>query len=158
MAGQSRHRWCADETEAQTSMKIRHLVIAAIIAATALFTACERGLPSDAELTARLVGKWRETRQFDNERHEQVMHLNGDGSFVITGVKTESGVVTNFRLRGQWRVQNGYFWYETLSSEPPEVYPPGEEYKDRIVSISESAWVMIEESTGQESRALKLIQ
>jgi hypothetical protein len=92
------------------------------------------------------------------QRHEQTVELDKDGSFLVAGTKSERGAAMKFAFRGVWRVRDGYFWYKTLSSEPPDFYPAGEELKDRIVSVSDSEWVMIEESTGQESRARRTRQ
>jgi hypothetical protein len=128
----------------------RTIVNAALIIAAGWISGCSS---SDSDFTAALIGKWGEVRRFDGQRHEQAMELNKDGSFLVTGTKSEGGATMKFAFRGVWRVQDGYFLYTTLSSDPPDFYRAGEEYKDRIVSVSDNEWVMIEESTGQESRA-----
>jgi len=131
---------------------IKSLALATAALLVGLLPSCA-SVPSDAERTASLAGRWVEIREFENERHEQIINLNKDGSFLVSGAKIERGVVTPFTFSGIWEVRNGYFWYKTLSSQPADFYPPGEEYKDRITSVAETGWVMLEESTGQESRA-----
>lgn len=125
----------------------------AFLAAVFLAASCSSVPHSDRDRAASLVGRWVEVREFEDIRHEQIINLNANGSFIVAGAKMEGRVVTPFAFSGVWEVRNGYFWYKTLSSEPADFAPPGEELKDRIVSISDTGWVMIEESTGQESRA-----
>jgi len=134
---------------------LRHIAKAAMIVIAGWLAGCSS---ADPGLTAALIGKWGEVRQFDGQVIDQVIELKQDGSFVVTGNKTERGTTMKFVLRGAWRVQDGHFRYKALSSEPPDFFPPGEELKDRIVSVSDREWVMIEQNTGQESRAWKYSQ
>jgi hypothetical protein len=124
----------------------------------ALLASCTSVPISDADYATALAGRWVEVRAIENERHEQIINLNSNGSFLVSGTKIERGVVTPFAFSGIWEVRTGYFWYKTLTSQPADFYPPGEEYKDRIVSVTNTEWVMLEESSGQESRAWRYPQ
>ena len=127
--------------------------LAAAVFFAVLIASCASVPQSDSDRAASLVGRWVEVREMGDIRHEQIINLNANGSFIVAGAKIEGRVVTPFAFSGAWEVRNGYFWYKTLSSEPADLVPAGEELRDRIVSITESRWVMVEESTGQESRA-----
>jgi hypothetical protein len=113
---------------------------------------------SDLELQERLVGTWTETRLLEGERHDHAIALRADGSFEITGVQQylADNSSTKFLWRGKWGVKNGMFWYVTAFSDPPDLFPVGERLEDRIVFVSKSEWVMIEQTTGNESRARRL--
>ena len=127
--------------------------VLAAIATVVLATACSEEKPSDADLQGLLVGKWGETREVLDEVHKQVIRLNPDGSFAVSGTITRQGAQTIFAFGGSWAVRDGQFWYKALSSEPKDFYPLGQEHKDKILSVTNHEWVMIEESTGQKSRA-----
>lgn len=122
-------------------------------AAVLFATACADERLSDSDLQALLTGKWGETREIGDEVHRQVIQLRPDGSFAVSGTMTKQEAKMSFAFEGSWAVREGHFWYKTLSSEPKDFYPVGEEHKDRIVSVTSHEWVMIEESTGQKSRA-----
>jgi hypothetical protein len=125
----------------------------ATIAVVALAAACTEENLSDADLRERLIGKWGETREIGDEVHKQVIRLNPDGSFAVSGTITKQDAKMNFAFAGSWAVTDGHFWYKTMSSEPKDFYPSGEEHKDKILSVTSHEWVMIEQSTGQKSRA-----
>lgn len=125
----------------------------AYAAAILLIVGCSSLPTSDSARTASLIGRWVEVRETEGVRHEQIINLDGNGSFVVTGARFEGRVITPFAFSGVWEVRDGYFWYKALSSEPADIFPVGEEVKDRILSVSDTAWLMLEESTGQESRA-----
>ena len=123
------------------------------IAVAVLAAACSEEKLSDADLQGRLIGKWGETREVDDEVHKQVIRLSPDGSFSVTGTITKQAEKMSFAFGGSWAVRDGYFWYKALSSEPKDFYPIGKEHKDQILSVTSHEWVMIEESTGHKSRA-----
>jgi len=127
--------------------------VLATIAAVVLAAACSEEKLADADLQGRLIGKWGETREIGDEVHKQMIQLNPDGSFAVSGTVTKEGANMSFTFRGSWAVRDGYFWYKTLSSEPKDFYPSGKEYRDKILSLTNYEWVMIEESTGEKSRA-----
>ena len=131
--------------------------VAAVLLAI-LVASCTSLPVSDSARAASLVGRWVEVRETEGVRHEQIINLEGDGSFVVTGARFEGRVVTPFAFSGLWEVRDGHFWYKSLSSEPADIFPVGEELKDRIVSISDTRWVMHEASTGQESQAWRYPQ
>lgn len=124
-----------------------------VVAALVFAAACAEEQLPDEKLRELLVGKWGETREVDDEVHKQVIRLNPDRSFAVSGTITKQETKMDFTFGGQWDVKQGYFWYKTLSSEPKDFYPIGKEYKDRISSVTTHEWVMVEESTGQKSRA-----
>lgn len=111
---------------------------------------------SDATLRSRLIGTWEESRVVDNERYEQRMVLSKDGRFEVTGVHYARNTLTPFAWRGKWEVRKGKFLYTTTFSKPAELYPVGESFEDAIVSVSETEWVMTEQSTGNKSRARRV--
>jgi|SRR5258706_642506 len=123
------------------------------VAVAVFAAACAEEQLSDERLRDLLVGKWGETREIGDEVHKQVIRLNPDRSFAVSGTITKQDAKMNFTFSGSWDVREGLFWYKTLASEPKDFYPTGEEHRDRIVSVTSHEWVMIEESTGQTSRA-----
>ena len=127
--------------------------VLAAIAVVVVAAACSDEKPSDAELQGLLIGKWGETRDVLDEVHKQVIRLNADGSFAVSGTSTRPGAQMNFAFGGSWAVRDGHFWYKALSSEPKDFYPLGQEHKDKILSVTSHEWVMLEESTGLKSRA-----
>jgi len=122
----------------------------------ALYLPSGTGAEPDAVLRSRLIGIWEETRLVDNERYEQRIALTKDGQFEVKGTHVEDNKPTPFTWRGKWQVKNGKFLYSTTFSDPPDLYPPGESFEDTIVSVSSTEWVMIEQSTGNESRSRRV--
>ncbi|GEM_PF-1316707 len=114
---------------------------------------------TDTELRHWLVGNWQEVRLFENEGevHQHNISLKGDGSLEVFGVQyyTKQQSSIKFIWRGNWGVKDGMFWYVTTFSDQPQLFPVGERLEDRIVSVSDE-WVMIEQSTGKESRARRV--
>ena len=136
-------------------MKItRSTTIVAFLASC--FLAAVAAAESDTVLRSRLVGTWEELRIVDNERHEHRIALRNDGEFEVNGVLREGKKSTPFVWRGKWQVKNGKFVYTTTFSKPPEIYPLGESFSDTIVSVTETEWIMIEQSTGEKSRARRI--
>lgn len=115
---------------------------------------------SDIELKGRLVGKWQETRIFKNEGevHQHNISLKSDDTFEVVGIQyyAKQQSATNFRWRGNWGVNNGMFWYTTTFSDQPSLFPAGERLEDEIISVSADEWVMIEQTTGNKSRARRV--
>ncbi len=111
---------------------------------------------SDAEITKRLVGYWREVHLAECEKHQQRMRLNQDGTFEVTGTIEACDKKTSFVWRGNWYVKEGKFGYTTTYSNAPDQFPVGEKQEDQIVSVSGREWVMVEQSTGNKSIATKV--
>lgn len=116
---------------------------------------------SDTELRNRLVGNWQEVRLFENdgEVHQHNISLKNDGTIEVFGAqyyaKQQSSI--KFNWRGNWGVKDGVFWYTATFSDQPQLFPVGEQLADQIVSVSDE-WVMIEQSTGNKSRARRVIE
>jgi hypothetical protein len=111
---------------------------------------------SDEQLRAKLVGTWKETRHVDCEEHRQRMRLRADGTFEVAGFIGACNWLSAFVWRGQWKVIDRKFIYTTTYSRPPELYPKGETFADEVISVSDEAWKMIEQSTGNKSLARKI--
>jgi hypothetical protein len=110
----------------------------------------------DTATRSRLVGKWQELRVFERELHQHYITLLQDGTFEVNGILHEPERVTPFPWRGTWRVKDGKFIYTTTFSKPEGMYKLGETFEDKIESVSEKEWVMIEQSTGGKSRAYRV--
>ncbi len=108
---------------------------------------------TDEELRARLIGRWTEERNAGCTRYRQQMKLEADGRFEVNGLTDDCGKVTLFTWRGTWYVKGFRFGYVTAESSQPERFRPGAVLEDEIVSVSESEWVMLEQSTGTKSVA-----
>lgn len=110
---------------------------------------------SDTELRNRLVGNWEEVRSFDDEVHEHDIALRKDGTFEVKGVQRylKQKTATKFTWRGNWGVEQGMFWYVTTYSSQPHLFPLGDRLEDKIISVSKSEWIMIEQTTGEKSVA-----
>ncbi|MFC5500611.1 hypothetical protein ACFPOE_23920 [Caenimonas terrae] len=111
---------------------------------------------TDSALAKRLLGQWQELRILDCEGYQQVMSLNANGSFEVKGILRACDGNTPFTWRGNWEVQGGKLHYVTTFSDPVRVYPIGESFEDEILSVSESEWVMREQSTGNKSIAYRV--
>ena len=111
---------------------------------------------TDALLRTRVVGQWIEVRKLECEEHQQRMAIYKNGTFEVTGLVTACDANTRFTWRGTWQVKGGKFRYTTTYSDPPEVYPLGEKFEDKIISVTDDEWVMIEQSTGNKSIARKI--
>jgi hypothetical protein len=115
---------------------------------------------TDTELRSWLVGNWQEIRLFENEGevHQHNISLKSDGSFEVLGIQyyATQQRSTKFLWRGNWGVKDGVFWYVSTFSDQPQLFPVGERLEDKIVSVSEDEWVMIEQSTGNKSRARRV--
>jgi hypothetical protein len=114
-------------------------------------------MPSeDFAFANRLVGKWSEVRlagQCNCERYQQSVELMEDRTFRVVGVLRDATGPSNYSYDGDWQVEGGYLVYRIRSAEPREFRVSGALYRDRIVSISDVEWVMIEQGTGNELRA-----
>ncbi len=108
---------------------------------------------TDEDLRARLVGRWTEERSAGCTRYRQQMKLEADGRFEVNGLTDDCGKVTLFTWRGTWSVKGFRFAYKTVDSSQPERFRPGTVLEDEIVSVSDSEWVMLEQSTGAKSVA-----
>lgn len=111
---------------------------------------------TDAELQARLVGTWRETRSAGCARHQHQVQLKADGSFEANGLIDECGKVTLFVWRGSWDVRNFRFGYQTTSSSAPDRFPAGKRVEDEIIAVTADEWVMLEQASGQRSVAQRV--
>ena len=113
------------------------------------------GAPSrDAQLTEQLLGKWSDVRLLECcDRMEQTIEFKKDGTFRVVGVRRSSKGSTPYSFSGTWKVKDGYLWYGITAAEPRELHAVGEERRDRILSVAEWEWVMVEQGTGRESRA-----
>jgi hypothetical protein len=122
-----------------------------------LWTTATFAGPSDGDLFVSLVGSWREARALECESHEQRIDLGKDGTFRIAGNATFCDAPSiSFVVEGIWAVQSGYFTYAATTSSPSDLMPAGQQFNDQIVSVTATDWLMIEESTGHESHAVRL--
>ncbi len=108
---------------------------------------------TDEDLRRRLVGRWTEERNAGCTRYRQQVKLEADGRFEVNGLTDDCGKVTLFTWRGTWSVKNYRFAYRTADSSQPERFRPGTVLEDEIVSVSDTEWVMLEQSTGAKSVA-----
>jgi hypothetical protein len=111
---------------------------------------------SDEQLGAKLIGSWKETRHVDCEQHRQRMELRANGTFEVAGFVGACNSLSAFVWRGTWKVVDRKFIYATTYSRPTELYPIGETFSDEIISLNDSAWEMLEQSTGNRSIATKV--
>jgi hypothetical protein len=136
------------------------LARSALVAVLAAFVwSCSSVSPiadPDTATRSRLVGKWQELRMFDREVHQHHITMHQHGTFEHNGNLHEPPKLTPFTWRGTWRVKDGKFIYTTTFSKPEGMYKPGETFEDKIDSVSEDEWVMIEQSTGGKSRAYRV--
>lgn len=93
---------------------------------------------------------------FETELHQHYITLRQDGTFEVNGIVHERDKATPFTWRGTWRVKDRKFIYATTFSRPEGMYKPGETFEDKIESVSEKEWVMIEQSSGAKSRAYRV--
>lgn len=108
---------------------------------------------TDESLRARLVGRWTEERNAGCTRYRQQVKLEADGRFEVNGLTDDCGKVSLFTWRGTWYVKGFRFGYVTLDSSEPERFRPGAVLEDEIVSVGDTEWVMLEQSTGARSVA-----
>lgn len=108
---------------------------------------------TDEDLRTRLVGRWTEERSAGCTRYRQQMKLEADGRFEVNGLTDDCGKVSLFTWRGTWSVKNFRFAYTTVDSSQPDRFRPGAVLEDEIVSVSDTEWVMLEQSTGAKSVA-----
>jgi len=110
----------------------------------------------DAVWRQRIVGQWREYRLIDCEGHENNINIRADGSFEVKGTVFACDRKTPFTWRGTWRIERGKFIYTTDFSDPLDQFPIGETLSDKILSVTQKEWVMVEESTGKRSIATRV--
>jgi hypothetical protein len=108
---------------------------------------------TDEDLRRRLVGRWSEERNAGCTRYRQQVKLEADGRFEVNGLTDDCGKVTLFTWRGTWYVKGFRFGYVTVDSSEPERFRPGAVLEDEIVSVTDTEWVMLEQSTGARSVA-----
>lgn len=108
----------------------------------------------DAALQRRLVGQWEETRRIDCEVHHQRMTLEANGTFVVHD-KVEGCRKRSFSWRGTWSIASAKFRYAVTETTSPEDIAVGAQFEDAIVSVTDTSWVMMEESTGGKSVATR---
>lgn len=111
---------------------------------------------TDAQLRARIVGRWQELRTFDCESHQHFIQIRPNGTLEVQGVVRTCEGTRTFIWRASWKVKDGKFQYKTTGSIPAGEYQLGQEFEDEIVSISADEWLMREQSTGGESRAYRI--
>jgi hypothetical protein len=126
------------------------------VAAALLSLSASAAAETDGALRTRVIGQWSEVRKLECEEHQQRMAIRADGTFEVTGLATACDAKTSFTWRGTWQVKGGKFRYTTTYSDPPEVYPLGETFEDKIISVTDDEWVMIEQSTGKKSIARRV--
>jgi len=131
---------------------------AGTVVALLLLSSCATFSSStDAALQSRVTGQWTEFRKFDAcEEHHQRMAIRADGTFEVKGRATVCDKATEFTWGGTWQVKGGKFRYTTAYSEPPDFIPLGKTFEDAIVSVTDDEWVMIEQSTGNNSIARRV--
>ncbi len=113
----------------------------------------------DAPMRTRLVGKWQELRTLECQTDQQIIELRKNGTLVVKGVSRPCDQAIkpfSFVWRGNWTVKDGVFKYRFTFSDPKNLNVSGKKFEDRIVSVSQNEWVMIEESTGNESKAYRV--
>jgi hypothetical protein len=111
---------------------------------------------SDEALQQGLLGRWQESRHVDAENQRQTISLRSDGTFEVEGTTSVAGTSTPFVWRGTWNVQSGRFLYITTYSNPSYLYPLGECFEDRIISVTPEEWTMLEGATGNKSVARRV--
>jgi len=118
-------------------------------------TACSLTPSRDAQLAKDLLGKWSEVRSVGCrcDREEQSIELKADRTFEVVGVRRDASGSKDYSFAGEWKVEDGHFWYRVTSGKPAEFHAPGEERRDEIRVVTEWEWVTIERTTGLEARA-----
>jgi len=122
---------------------------------TLALTACAHAPSRDAELAKDLLGKWSQVRSAgcNCDREEESIELKADRTFQVVGVHRDKSGSQNYSFSGEWKVEDGHFWYRVTSAKPAELHVPGEERRQEIKAVTEWEWVTIERTTGAEARA-----
>jgi hypothetical protein len=134
---------------------MRHLT-RTLLTATLVLLGPLAAAQSDEQLRVKLIGEWKETRRIDCEEHRQRMQLRANGTFEVAGFIGACNSLSAFVWRGTWKVAERRFIYTTTYSRPPELYPKGETFADEIISVTDEAWEMLEQSTGNRSVAARV--
>jgi len=130
--------------------------IVTLLIVVLLSASCATDADKSAEYTGLLVGTWREIRRPGSGVYEQTIQLFPEHLLIIKGRKIVNGKLTNFTYKGQWEVRNNIIRYKITSSDPPELCSACGEQRYKILSVDETDWLMIEESTGNNSRAQRV--
>jgi hypothetical protein len=130
--------------------------IAVLLIVAVLPASCATDADKTGEYTGLLVGTWREIRRPGSDIYEQTIQLFPEHLLIIKGKKIANGRLTNFTYKGQWEVRNDIIRYKITSSDPPELCSACGEQRYKILSVNETDWLMVEESTGSTSRAQRV--
>lgn len=121
-------------------MRTREIVITRwwpllLMAYLALFAGCPSSSVklTDAEVTQKLVGKWRET----GDTGGVVTNVfTPNGKYICEGVEPRPGGETKLAITATWKVTGGMLIY-TIEQSQPRYYKPGETLEEKVVSIDE---------------------
>lgn len=99
----------------------------------------------DASLAKRLVGMWHEERPLPNgvSAAEDTTVL-ADGTFKSEAKITKAGKTQSYQATGQWEVKGGYL-NQTITSLPQAPDKVGTKIAEKIVSVSETEFVFVNE-------------
>jgi hypothetical protein len=113
--------------------------LCALLAGASL-SSCGEGSPAttDAEMTARIVGTWIN----DDGSMEKTYRADNtsEGSLVL-GPHPEDRIY----FTSKWEVKNGFFNGEVLSTSDPDSVPVGFKYADKILTVTNRRFVILEE-------------
>ena len=134
---------------------MKRYIASTIFALVSILSLSTCAADSDATLRQRLVGDWREIRRLGCEEHHQLTTLSADGSFEVRD-SIEGCIKRTFIWRGTWSVGAGKFRYTATFSGSLDDVPIGVPLEDEIISVSDTEWVMREQSTGNQSVAKRV--
>ncbi len=111
------------------------------VALVAFFCGCGTATPppltlTDAEVSQKLVGKWKEEGTDGGVTTIVTNEFTADGKYVCNGTMRRPGGDTKLAITSTWQVTGGVLVY-TIETSQPSWYKKGEQMKDKVLAIDE---------------------
>ena len=91
---------------------------------------------TDAQITEWLTGKWKEVFTEGAAESHATHVFEKDGVYKCETINAHSKRV-EMTITGRWQVTDGVLVY-TIETSTPEMYKPGEQLKERVLSLTDS--------------------
>jgi hypothetical protein len=101
---------------------------------------------TDTEMAACIIGTWvLDDGPLSLYYMEKTYAPDGTSAGLLLNRQTGKRIA----FTGRWKIKNGYFSGEVITSTDTKALPLRAAYWDKIVEITNSKWVMIEQGTGR---------
>lgn len=130
------------------------LLLAAVIHGEAVGDAGKK--LTDAEISKRLVGRWKDERKVNDLELKGLDEFKKDGTFKSQGTFTKGDRSLKVTVTGTWKIKDGVL-VEVIETCDPPALKKGQESKDQVLSISDKE-VKLKNEGGEEYVKVRLAE